>query len=176
MHTAAYGIAVTLALWLFLLFRGFQGMKYNLPKVAHDLVYPLIGFLIVAPVLILVGLKLFFIQPFHVPPHFSWMAFGVQFLLILAGTALPEEILFRALIQNWLMQKLGFHNGSLLLAALIFGCAHLNNGPGSLPNWRYTVLASIAGFAYGKVFQMSSSIFASASLHALVNAVKHACF
>src|SRR5437899_1902005 len=91
--------------------------------------------------------------------------------VILAATALPEEILFRALIQNWLMQKLGAKISTMLLAALIFGCAHLNNGPQPLPNWRYMIMATIAGFAYGKVFEKSSSIFASAMLHALVNTI-----
>ena len=65
---------------------------------------------------------------------------------------------------------------TLLLAAFIFGCAHLDNGPGPLPNWRYMILATIAGVAYGKVFEKSSSIFASAGLHALVDLIKHVCF
>jgi membrane protease YdiL (CAAX protease family) len=98
------------------------------------------------------------------------------FLLILVATALPEEILFRALIQNSLMRKLGFTNRTLLLAALIFGCSHLNNGPGPLPNWRYAIMATIAGFAYGKVFEKSSSVFSSAILHALINTSKHIFF
>ena len=96
-----------------------------------------------------------------------------QFLLILAATALPEEILFRGLIQNSLMQRLGRNEAALVLASFIFGCAHLNNGPEPLPNWRYMILATIAGYAYGKVFQRSSSVFASAILHALVDSVKH---
>ena len=66
--------------------------------------------------------------------------------------------------------------GSVLLAALIFGCAHLNNGPGPLPNWRYAIMATIAGVAYGKVFQKSSSVFSSAFLHALINTSKHVFF
>jgi hypothetical protein len=34
----------------------------------------------------------------------------------------------------------------------------------------------IAGFAYGKVFQKSSSVFSSAILHALINTSKHVFF
>jgi len=96
--------------------------------------------------------------------------------VILAATALPEEILFRGFIQNCLMQKFGANTRTLLVAALIFGCAHLNNGPQPLPNWRYMILATIAGAVYGKVFQESSSILASATLHALINTIKHTCF
>jgi membrane protease YdiL (CAAX protease family) len=174
-HSVAYGIAILLALWLFLIVRELPGMKYNLPR-ARDLLTPLIGYVLAAPVLIVVGLWLSFIQPFHIPPHLTAGFVLTRFLPILAATAFPEEILFRALIQNSIMQKLGFTNGPLLLAAVIFGCAHLNNGSGPLPNWRYAIMATIAGFAYGKVFQKSSSVFSSAALHALINTSKHVFF
>jgi membrane protease YdiL (CAAX protease family) len=74
------------------------------------------------------------------------------------------------------MQKFGESNWTLLAAAVIFGCSHLNNGPGALPNWRYAILATIAGWLYGKVFQKASSIVASATLHAMVNTVRHGFF
>jgi uncharacterized protein len=175
-HTVAYGIAILLALWLFLIFRDLPGMKFNLPLRRQDWTAPLVGYAIVAPILIPIGLWLSFIQPFHIPARFTAGLVPSTFLVILAATAFPEEILFRALIQNSIMQKLGFTNRSLLLAAVIFGCAHLNNGPGPLPNWRYAIMATIAGFAYGKVFQKSSSVFSSAILHALINTSKHVFF
>jgi membrane protease YdiL (CAAX protease family) len=175
-HTVAYGVAILLALWLFLIFRELPGMKYNLPHTIRDWTAPLIGYAIVSPILIPIGLWLGFIQPFHIPPGLTaWFVLS-RFLIILAATALPEEILFRSLIQNSIMHKLGFTNRSLLLAAVIFGLAHLNNGPGPLPNWRYAIMATIAGFAYGKVFQKSSSVFSSAILHGLVNTSKHIFF
>jgi membrane protease YdiL (CAAX protease family) len=175
-HTVAYGIAILLALWLFLIFRDLAGMKYNLPRGVRDWVAPLIGYMIVAPVLIPIGLWLGFIHPFHVPPHLTAGFVLSRFLIILAATAIPEEILFRSLIQNCIMRKMGFTNRALLVAAVIFGCAHLNNGPGPMPNWRYTIMATIAGFAYGKVFQKSSTVLSSAILHALINTSKHIFF
>lgn len=69
-HTAAYGTAIILALVLFLLFRGLEGMKYNLPERARDLAYPAIGFVIAAPILVFLGRLLSFIPPFHVPGTF----------------------------------------------------------------------------------------------------------
>lgn len=175
-HTVAYGIAILLALWLFLGFRELKGMKYNPPRGLRDWLTPLAGYAITAPVLIPVGLLLGFIQPFHVPPHLTFAFVLTRFLAILAATAIPEEILFRSLIQNCLMQKMGSSNRTLLTAAVIFGCAHLNNGSGPLPNWRYAIMATIAGFAYGKVFQKSSSVLSSAALHALINTSKHIFF
>lgn len=176
LHLAAYGVAMVLGLAIFLLFRRLPGMKYNLPRSGRDLVNLLLGFVPCAIILIPVGRAIGFLPPFHVPPNGSPVRIATQYLIILAATALPEEILFRALIQNSIMQRFGAGTTSLLTAALIFGCAHLDNGPGPLPNWRYMILATIAGVAYGKVFEKSSSVFASAGLHALVDLVKHLNF
>ena len=96
--------------------------------------------------------------------------------LIFVGTALPEEILFRSLIQNLLMLRFGSNNRTLLAAALIFGCAHLNNGPQPLPNWRYMILATIAGLAYGAVFRKASTVLSSTALHTAVDWTKHLFF
>jgi hypothetical protein len=176
LRLAAYGVSILLGLSIFLLFRRLPGMKYNLPRSRRDLVNLLLGFAACAPVLIALGRVIGFLPPFHWPAHESATRAGTQYAVILAATALPEEILFRALIQNSLMQKFGAGTITLLIAAFIFGCAHLDNGPGPLPNWRYMILATIAGVAYGKVYEKSSSIFASAGLHALVDFIKHLCF
>jgi membrane protease YdiL (CAAX protease family) len=174
-HTAVYGIGLLLALVLLGVFRGLRGMKYNLPTQGRDALYVLAAFLAAAVILIPFGLTLGFLAPVHAL-RFSGGSLAWRFLGIWAGTALPEEILFRALIQNWIMQKFGETNWTLLAAAVIFGCSHLNNGPGALPNWRYAILATIAGWLYGKVFQKASSIVASATLHAMVNTVRHGFF
>ena len=175
LHTVAYGVALTLALVLFLAFRGMPGMKYNLPRRFMDLVDPLIAFALIAPILVLLGLALSFLPPFHIPGDLSLPRATKAFGLIFMATALPEEILFRSLIQNWLMQKFDATK-ALISASIIFGCAHLNNGPQPLPNWRYMILAAIAGLAYGKVFERASSATASMALHALVDATKHLFF
>ncbi len=176
LHLAAYGVSILLALWIFLQFRRLTGMKINLPRSGRDLVTLLLGFLACAPILIALGRVIGFLPPFHWPGQASATRIASQYLIILAATALPEEILFRGLIQNCIAQKFGTNTLTLLLAAFIFGCAHLDNGPQPLPNWRYMILATIAGIAYGKVFEKSSSIFASAGLHALVDLIKHLCF
>lgn len=174
-HNVAYGIAIFTALMIFVVFRQFPGMKYCWPESPRDLLYPLIAFVLVAPVLIALGLALSFTDPFHAP-RASAVTLIARFFLILVATALPEEILFRSLIQNWLMQRFGATNAVLLASSWIFGVAHLNNGPALEPNWRYMIMAMIAGFAYGKVFQKASSVLSSATLHAMVNTTKHAFF
>jgi membrane protease YdiL (CAAX protease family) len=175
LHSVAYGVAILLGLTLFLGFRHFPGMKYNLPRRKADFWLPLAGFAVAAPVLAVVGISIGFIPAPHWPVQ-SGGRLTAAIGLIFVGTALPEEILFRALIQNLLMLRFGQSARILLLASFIFGCAHLDNGPQPLPNWRYMILATIAGVAYGRVFQKSSSVCSSAGLHMLVDWTKHFFF
>ena len=175
LHSVAYGIAILLGLTLFLGFRTFPGMKYNLPRRATDFRLPLVGFVLLAPVLAVVGIAIGLIPWPHLPVKTTGqMAAAVG--IIFVGTALPEEILFRSLIQNLIMLRLGASGRTLFLAALIFGCAHLDNGPQPLPNWRYMIMATIAGWAYGRVFQKANSVTSSALLHMLVDWTKHFFF
>lgn len=176
LHSAAYGIAILLALAIFAGFRAAPGMKYNLPGTVRDLKYTLAGYALTAPVLAVTGIALGFIPWPHAPANAAPGFMIGRFLVIFAATGLPEEILFRSLIQNFLMLRFGAGNGVLLVSSLIFGCAHLNNGPQAAPNWRYMILAAIAGFAYGKVFQKSSSVLSPAAFHAMVDATKHYFF
>ena len=176
LHLAAYGVSILLGLAIFLLFRRLTEMKYQLPRSGRDLVNLLLGFAVCGPVLISLGRAIGFLPPFHRPAQASLVHIGSQYLVILAATALPEEILFRGLIQNSIAQRFGTSASALLVSSLIFGAAHLDNGPGPLPNWRYMILATIAGFAYGKVFQKSSTVLSSTLFHALVDWTKHFFF
>lgn len=175
LHGVAYGIAILLGLVLFVGFRSVPGLQFNLPRHARDYWLPLAGFAITAPVLAVAGIGLGFIPPPHAPTQSAGRMISAAGL-IFAGTALPEEILFRSLIQNLLMLRFGAGTRTLLAAAFIFGCAHLDNGPLPLPNWRYMILATIAGVAYGAVFRKASTVLSSAALHMLVDWTKHFFF
>ncbi len=175
LHSVAYGIAILLGLVLFLGYRRLPGLKYNLPRERRDLWLPLAGFALVAPVLIALGMAIGFIPAPHWPVQSGGRMAGAVGL-IFAGTAVPEEILFRALIQNLLMQRFGQNWRILVLSSVIFGCAHLDNGPQPLPNWRYMIVATVAGWAYGKVFERGTSVLSSAALHTMVDWTKHFFF
>lgn len=81
-------------------------------------------------------------------------------------TGIPEELLFRGIIQNLLSKTLGRPWLALIAASLIFGVAHLNNG-----DWRFLVLASLAGGFYGWAYWRTGGLVAPAITHALVDAV-----
>lgn len=175
LHSVAYGVAILLGILLFVCFRGFPGLKYRLPASRRDGWLPLAGFALAAPVLIIVGVAIGFIPA----PHWTAQRIGTMAIAvpgIFFGTALPEEILFRSLIQNLLMLRFGTGWRVLLAASVIFGCAHLDNGPQALPNWRYAIVATIAGVAYGAVFQGASTVLSSATLHMMVDWTKHYFF
>lgn len=183
-HIVAFGTAVAMGLFLFLTFRRISGIKYRLPRRLGDFIAFTWGLFFAICILIPFGLWIGFLAPFHIPANFSVFSMTVLFLAILVGVALPEEILFRGLIQNWLMQKFGPSHKMLAVAALIFGLSHLNNFSrfkdgtivGSPPNWEYAAIATLAGLIYGKVFQKSSSIFSSVILHAAVNTIRNTLF
>lgn len=175
LHSVAYGIAILLGMLLFAGFRSFPDLKFNPPRQRADWWLPLAGFAVAAPVLMVLGIAVGFIPWPHLPEK-SAGAMSAALAVIFLGTALPEEILFRSLIQNLLMLRFGAGLRTLMAASLIFGCAHLDNGPQPLPNWRYMILATVAGIAYGWVFQRASTVFSSAALHMLVDWTKHFFF
>lgn len=82
--------------------------------------------------------------------------------------ALPEEILFRGIIQNVLEAALKSRLGGLVIGAVVFGAAHLNNGT-ELPNYRYFLMATLAGLFYGRAWQSKRNVLTSTVTHTLVN-------
>ncbi|HEX7363158.1 MAG TPA: CPBP family intramembrane glutamic endopeptidase [Bryobacteraceae bacterium] len=175
LHATAYAIALLLAVTLFLLVRRSDGMRYRLPRKVSDLRNVAIGYLVSAAVLIPLGLRIGFLAHPHLAHLSAGGAFG-RFVLIFFATAFPEEILFRSLIQNWLTRRLTHSWQAVAIAGVIFGAAHLDNGPGALPNWRYMAEATIAGWIFGAVFVRSSSVLASAAVHAAVDLTQHLFF
>ncbi len=93
---------------------------------------------------------------------------------ILFFTAWPEELLFRGLLQNMLSRASNSDLAGWWTASILFGLSHITNM--GFPNWRYVVLASIAGFFYGWTWRKTGSIFASALLHAAVDITWHFLF
>ena len=76
-------------------------------------------------------------------------------------------MLFRGIIQNILEKEVGHRNLALGMTALIFGAAHLNNGPS--PDWRYFLLATLAGWFYGRAYIKTRNLMAPALVHTLVD-------
>jgi uncharacterized protein len=175
LHATAYAIAVALGVLLFAIVRRWSGMKYGLPRSFLDLRNILLGYSASVLLLIPLGLWIGFLARPHLP-RISLPTAALRILLIFFGTAFPEEILFRGLIQNWFTQRLQQPWSAVAVSGLIFGASHLNNAPGPLPNWRYMAVGIVAGLIFGSVFLRSTSILASAAVHAAVNTTKYLFF
>jgi membrane protease YdiL (CAAX protease family) len=109
------------------------------------------------------------------------LTLGLQFLATFAGIyvtiAIPEEFLFRGVLQNLLVKSIAHQRRELcglLIASIVFGAAHLHHQP--VPNWRYGILATVAGIFYGNVYRARRRLSASAFTHALVDTVWHFWF
>ena len=161
--------APILGLYTFAVLRNLPGIGYTFLLQTKDLFFAGIGIISLAFLLVPLGTYSEFIH-FSIMKTSFWQAvqliLGIYFLV-----ALPEELLFRGIIQN-ILQKLLIHKKwgewiGLGLAAIIFGLSHWNNF--NPPDWHYVILASIAGGIYGWVYIKSGKTTASALVHCSVN-------
>ena len=161
-------LVLNLGLVLFLAVAPLPDVGYTFRFRRLDLLAAGVSLIAFAAVAIPLGLAIGFIHWGPVPfDAVTWLVTG---LAIYFFTAVPEELLFRGALQNLVERRWpGRHSrtASLLLAAFVFGATHLNNRPA--PNWRYMLLATLAGLAYGWVWQRTRRVSASALTHAAVD-------
>jgi membrane protease YdiL (CAAX protease family) len=144
--------SLSVALAVFLLVRKVDGVGYLAGWRRGWAFFVLASFVVCACVVIPLGTAIHFIQ--FAPRWSEWRTIPLVSLGILVFTAWPEEFLWTA--------------------SFLFGCSHLPNG--RFPNWKYAILASIAGLFYGWTWKKSRSIFASALVHTSVNVTWHFLF
>ncbi|MCS7315871.1 MAG: CPBP family intramembrane glutamic endopeptidase [Bryobacterales bacterium] len=88
--------------------------------------------------------------------------------------ALSEEFFFRGLLQCWASQWLRSAVWGWLVASLAFGAAHLPFR--GFPNWRFALVATVAGLVYGRAYRAGQGIRAAMVAHALTNTVWRTLF
>ncbi len=118
-----------------------------------------------APVVIALGSALGFIHPHkNLPPVgralLSWVG-------IFVFVAVLEELFFRAWVQNLLERRVG-RRAALVIASMLFGLSHFNKRSAHF-NWRYVLLATIAGIFYGRAWREDRRVPASAITHTCVD-------
>jgi membrane protease YdiL (CAAX protease family) len=118
-----------------------------------------------APIVLALGMALGFIHfransPGLGSATLRWV--GIFFL-----TAVPEELYFRAWVQNLLERRVG-RRAALVIASVLFGFSHFNKRSAHF-NWRYVLLATIAGIFYGRAWRERRRVPASTITHASVD-------
>jgi membrane protease YdiL (CAAX protease family) len=165
-------LCVTVAIAVFLLVRQFDGGGYNIGWGPRWPLYIFGSFLAFAAIAIPLGTAMHFVA--FGPRWEQWKSLPFLALAILCFTAWPEEFLFRGLLQNILQRTTKNETAGWVLASVLFGFSHITNM--GFPNWRYVILASIAGMFYGWTWRKTQSMFASAIVHALVDGLWHLLF
>ena len=118
-----------------------------------------------APAVLVLGLALGFLHP-----HANLPAVGKAALTwagIFVFVAVPEELFFRAWVQNLLERRVG-RRAALVIASVLFGLSHFNKRSATF-NWRYVLLAAIAGIFYGRAWRANRRVPASAITHTWVD-------
>ncbi len=154
------------ALYLYVVQRRLPGMGFDLRLRLRDLRIGAREWLLFAPIGIALGLALGFLR-FHARLPAAGMFAGTV-LVTFIFVALPEELFFRCMLQNLLETRLP-RRRALALAAFIFGLSHYIHG--AVFNWRYVILAAIAGWFYGRAWRTDRRVGASAVCHTMVDAV-----
>ncbi len=131
----------------------------------------IVNFVLFVPFGVFLGWALKFAR-FH-PRNSDWwitalLAVGT-FLGMLWLVALREEFFFRGLLQRWFGRWLANDWAGLAVASVLFGMVHLAFR--GFPNWRFAILATVAGVFYGRAYLTTRSVRAAMVTHALVNTV-----
>jgi uncharacterized protein len=165
-YAFAEGLAINVGIIAFGAWRRLRGIGYRFEFSRKTVSTGLICFMVFAAIALPLGFAIHFIRySFQLN---KLILAPATFLGIFLFTAIPEELLFRGLIQNCLERIAGRRILGLMIASVVFGASHLNNGP-PVPNYKYFFMASVAGIFYGIAWQRTGNLTASGLTHALVD-------
>jgi membrane protease YdiL (CAAX protease family) len=167
--------SVCLGLYAFVGVRGLEDVGYKLLWRGGDVLIGVSNWAMFSVVGIPLGYALHFIH-FHAH-RVSVGTLAGDFLGIYLTVAIPEEVFFRGILQNLLEKSIrrgppGLY--ALLIASATFGASHFHHPP--VPNWRYCIMATVAGIFYGLAWRWRRRTSASGLTHALVDTLWHFWF
>ena len=153
-------------------FTGFAGSEldgtgFDLRLKLRDLKIGLREVAFYTPIALVLGLSLGFLHGHAVLPRPEQIVFAWIFTFLFI--AVPEELYFRGWMQNLFERRIG-RRGALVLTSALFGLAHFNKRA-EFFNWRYVLLAALAGVFYGRAWRQERRVGASAITHASVDAI-----
>ena len=182
-HLAIFNkiLLLDLGLYGFHALRPLNGVGFDLRLRLRDLTTGLRELVFYLPIGLILGLGLGFLHFHGFWPvselagldHWgvwsSILAIPIAWFFTFLFVAVPEELFFRGWLQNLLERRLG-RTPALFLTSALFGLAHFNKRAVHF-NWRYVLLAAIAGLFYGRSWRRDHRVAASAVTHASVDAI-----
>jgi hypothetical protein len=158
-------LLVDAGLYGFLAIRRLSGTGFDFHLQWSDWKTGLRELVFFTPLVLALGIALGFIHP-----HANVPAVGRAALTwagIFVFVAVPEELFFRAWVQNFLERRIG-RGAALVVASVLFGLSHFNKRSAHF-NWCYVLLATIAGIFYGRAWRDHRRVPASAITHTCVD-------
>jgi membrane protease YdiL (CAAX protease family) len=186
-------LLVDAGLYGFVVMRQLRGTGFDFHFRWRDWKTGLRELIFFAPIVIALGLALGFLHPHANALRPSML---LTWAYIFVFIAVPEELFFRAWVQNLIEKRLSArltgpkdetagesaientNNGTsrlprilaLVITSILFGLSHFNKRSTHF-NWRYVILATIAGIFYGRAWREDRRVPASAITHATVDAI-----
>ena len=157
---------VDAGLYGYLVIRPIGGVGFDFRARFTDLRVGLREFVYYAPAALIIGLGTGFL---HAHRGGSVPQFAAGWFFTFFFVALPEELFFRGLLLN-LLERIAGTRRALMISSVVFGLAHFNKRAAFF-NWRYVILAAIAGFFYGRAWLAQRRLVASSITHATVDTV-----
>ncbi|MFX1536173.1 MAG: type II CAAX prenyl endopeptidase Rce1 family protein [Promethearchaeota archaeon] len=165
-------LLVNLIIFNFVIVRDIPDIGYSLLPKMTDLKEGIIWLIPLIVVVIPIGLLTGFIA-FN--PDYSRIILAPLFFLgIYLSIAIQEELVFRGMLFNILDKLMDRRTLALVISSVLFGLTHWNNT--AIPDWRYILLASIAGLCYGMAYWRTKNISSASITHALVDTVWQVAF
>lgn len=158
---------VDAGLYGYLVLRPIEGIGFDFRLRLSDIRIGLREFLFFAPLAIALGFALGFLHLHRTPGGIAQFAAGWLFTALFV--AVPEELFFRGLMLNMMERRIGTR-WALAITSVLFGLAHFNKRAAYF-NWRYVILAAIAGFFYGRAWLAQRRLAADSITHATVDTV-----
>jgi membrane protease YdiL (CAAX protease family) len=158
-------------IYAFIAIRQLEGVGFDLRLRLRDILIGLREFLWFFPIALLLGLSLGFLHlhPFGNAVGAVALKFIAAWIFTFFFIAVPEELFFRGWLQNLLERHIG-RGRALAATAILFGLSHFNKRALHF-NWRYVLLAAIAGIFYGRAWRSHRRVAASSFTHASVDSV-----
>jgi len=171
-HTLSILLALSTAVSAYLLLRRLDGTGYAVEwRRGFGFAFAF-NFVVFAAIAIPLGIKIGFLT--FDPTVLRLRSLPVAAVGILFFTAWPEEFLFRGILQNCLSRTFKNQWAGLIAASIIFGFSHILHAP--VPNWKYVLLATIAGIFYGRAWMKTGSLLPGTLVHALIDLSWHILF
>jgi len=157
-------------------FRRLEGINVGFWPNRREWVVGVLHFLYFLPIGLPLALGLGLVR--FRPPEGQFFETAVLVIGIFLGmlwvVALSEEFFFRGVMQPGLSRWLGSRAAGLIITSAVFGLVHLPFR--NFPNWRFALVAAVAGVFYGRAYWQGRSIRAAMVAHALVNTVTRLFF